>query len=128
MVLTIDIGEDRLSSLNSTIDLNIHASAQVLIPEDTGLTDAACIERLLQSQDLWVSETPELNLYISVNIDASMVLSASTFASSVGEMMCSYKVFSWSASELTRLVERANEWRAYQALVRSWPCCVIQGL
>ncbi|GAA82621.1 similar to An04g01400 [Aspergillus luchuensis IFO 4308] len=99
MVLTIDLGEDRLSSLNSTIDLNIHASAQVLIPEDTGLTDAACIERLLKSQDLWVFQTPELKLYISVNIDASIVLSASTFASSVGEMMCSSKVFSWSASE-----------------------------
>lgn len=125
MALTLDLGEDRLSSLDSTIDLNIHASAQVLIPEDTSLTDAAYIERLLQSQDLWVSQTPELKLYISVNIDASMVLSAFTFASSVGEMMCSYKVFSWSASELSRLVKRANEWRAYQALVRPWPCCAI---
>ncbi|RAK86623.1 hypothetical protein BO79DRAFT_270176 [Aspergillus costaricaensis CBS 115574] len=103
MVLTIDLGEDRLSSLDSTIDLNIHASAQVLIPDDTGLTDAACIERLLKSQDLWVFQTPELELCISINIDASMVLSVSTFASSVGEMMCSYKVFSWSASELSRL-------------------------
>ncbi|PWY63418.1 hypothetical protein BO83DRAFT_412053 [Aspergillus eucalypticola CBS 122712] len=103
MVLTIDLGEDRLSSLNSTIDLHIHASAQVLIPENTGLTDAVCIERLLQSQDLWVSQTPELKLYISVNIDASMVLSASTFASSVGEMMCRSKVFSWSASAYNHL-------------------------
>ncbi|OJZ87167.1 hypothetical protein ASPFODRAFT_31869 [Aspergillus luchuensis CBS 106.47] len=94
MVLTIDLGGDRLSSLNSTIDLDIHASAQVLIPENTGLTDAACIEKLLKSQDLWVFQTPELKLYISVNIDASIVLSASTFASSVGEMMCSSKLWS----------------------------------
>ncbi|PYH73905.1 uncharacterized protein BO88DRAFT_441012 [Aspergillus vadensis CBS 113365] len=99
MVLTLDLGEDRLSSLDSTIDLNIHASTQVLIPDDTGLTDAACIGRLLKSQDLWVFQTPELKLCISIYISASIALSVSAFASSVGEMMCSSKVFSWSASD-----------------------------
>ncbi|GLA01595.1 hypothetical protein AnigIFM60653_000529 [Aspergillus niger] len=72
----------------------MHASAQVLIPEDTGLTDATCIKRLLESQDLWVSHAPELKLYISISVGASMALSASSFSSQIGEMLCSSKVFS----------------------------------
>lgn len=128
MTLTLVLGDDRLSSLDSIIDLNMHASAQVLIPEDTGLTDATCIKRLLESQDLWVSHAPELKLYISISVGASMALSASSFSSQIGEMLCSSKVFSGSAYELTHLLKGANNWFPYQALVRSWPCRSIQKL
>ncbi|KAL7656466.1 hypothetical protein ACMYSQ_005554 [Aspergillus niger] len=106
MALTLVLGDDRLSSLDSIIDLNMHASAQVLIPEDTGLTDATCIKRLLESQDLWVSHAPELKLYISISVGASMALSASSFSSQIGEMLCSSKL--WSDLGLVALFKSCN--------------------
>ncbi|RDK47363.1 hypothetical protein M752DRAFT_262283 [Aspergillus phoenicis ATCC 13157] len=84
----------------------MHASAQVLIPEDTGLTDATCIKRLLESQDLWVSHAPELKLYISISVGASMALSASSFSSQIGEMLCSSKL--WSDLGLVALFKSCN--------------------
>ncbi|RDH21027.1 hypothetical protein M747DRAFT_350246 [Aspergillus niger ATCC 13496] len=84
----------------------MHASAQVLIPKDTGLTDATCIKRLLESQDLWVSHAPELKLYISISVGASMALSASSFSSQIGEMLCSPKL--WSDLGLVALFKSCN--------------------
>ncbi|KAL3254702.1 hypothetical protein ABHI18_008757 [Aspergillus niger] len=93
----------------------MHASAQVLIPEDTGLTDATCIKRLLESQDLWVSHAPELKLYISISVGASMALSASSFSSQIGEMLCSSKELTigfliklWSDLGLVALFKSCN--------------------
>ncbi|PYI06657.1 hypothetical protein BO78DRAFT_445269 [Aspergillus sclerotiicarbonarius CBS 121057] len=67
MAFPVDLGKDSFTSPSSGISLILHASAHILPSDvDASPTDPSHIERQLRSGDLWVSQTPELALDISI--------------------------------------------------------------
>ncbi|PWY93719.1 hypothetical protein BO94DRAFT_460289 [Aspergillus sclerotioniger CBS 115572] len=50
----------------STISLTLHASAQILPSDGSSPANPSHIERQLRSNDLWISQTPELNFIVSI--------------------------------------------------------------